>query len=157
MYRNLGKVNVAILLVSGQRSLLAVTWVPSPWDSAQHISCHPLSLPTITDRLPANQSRSFSLPPLRLVSMLFSSPLIISVTDGLCRVAMATSLDPRLRLGSPHQSSTLQPHLGDDIFFCRTRHSNNSEQNLQSILESSAEHYFTKNVTACILFLSTAF
>ena len=59
-------------------------------------------LAAITDRLPADRSWSFPLPPLPLVNMLCSSPMIISVTGGgLCRVAMVTSLDPLLRLAIP--------------------------------------------------------
>ena len=92
--------------------------IPCPWDSAQHISCHLLSL-GVHYELPADRSQSFPLPPLSLVSMLCSSPLIISVTGILVVDCAGLPWLLSWTLGSawrfPHQGPSPQPHLGDEV------------------------------------------
>ena len=111
------------MLVSGQSSAAIACnhVIPCPWDSAQHISHHSLSLGDHYGPIACWSFAIISPPstPLGTVSMLCSSPLIISVTGVLVVGCAGLPWLPPWTLGSawrfPHQAPSPQAHLADEV------------------------------------------
>ena len=105
--------------VNRQRPLVAIMWSHAHGTALRTFRTIRSRLATIMDRLSADRSQSFPFPPLPLVSMLCSSPLIISVTGVLVVGCAGLPWLPPWTLGStwrfPHQAPTPQPHHGNEV------------------------------------------